>query len=408
MQQTWIEFTINLFDEIIIYCIVYIRMKVLYAIPIFLDYRIPLFKRLDKLFDGEFNVLYSPKRYQNRFPKVLDKINEEIPHIVHEFNGDKVFNTDTKSFDKFSYKGKNIVLTFGLIRKLMKLSPHMVITEGFLGWTPFVLLYCVLFHRKLIVHYERTCHTERNVPWYIKLQRKFFNLFIDGYLVNGTETKKYLKSIGVKEGKIHLAGMSADTQIKQLVNSLSASQITTIEHKYHVNRNGIVYLYVGRISCAKGADRLINAWEKHIQKFPSDCLIMAGDGELVNEYKNKKIANLQLLGRVNYDSIYELYAIADAFVIATMQDNWSLVVPEAMSCGIPVATSIYNGCHTDLIIEGKTGFVFNPTIEQEIVDTLEKFHHCNLVEMGKHAMEIEKNFDVEATANRICRVFAAI
>ena len=49
-------------------------MKVLYAIPIFLDYRIPLFKRLDKLFNGEFNVLYSPKRYQNRFPKVLDKM----------------------------------------------------------------------------------------------------------------------------------------------------------------------------------------------------------------------------------------------------------------------------------------------------------------------------------------------
>ena len=383
-------------------------MKILYAIPIFLDYRIPLFKRIGELFNGEFNILYSPKRYQNRFPNVLDKINKEIPHIVHEFNGDNLFNTHTKSFNNFSYKGRNITITLGLIRRLIKLSPKIVITEGFLGWTPFVLLYCILFNRKLIIHYERTCHTERNISWYITLQRKFFNLFVDKYLVNGTETLKYLISIGVNERKIHLAGMSADTKIKQLVNSLSGVQINTLKNKYNVKNNGIIYLYVGRISYAKGADRLINAWNKHVKKFPNDCLIMAGDGELLNEYIEKKITNLQLLGRVNYDSIYELYAIADVFVIATMQDNWSLVVPEAMSCGIPIATSIYNGCHTDLIIEGKTGFVFDPTNMHEIVDTLEKFHHCNLEEMGQNAIEEEKKFGVEATAYRIYNALAAI
>lgn len=345
--------------------------------------------------------MYSPKRYYRRFPKVLEKIDETIPDIVHEFRGDNIFNTHTKSFRKFSYKGKNITLTFGLIRELIKLSPQIIISEGFLGWTPLILIYCFLFRRKLFVHYERTCHTERNTPWFITLQRKISNCFITGYLVNGTETKKYLKSIGIKDEKIHLAGMSADTKIKEHVNKLSSTEVHKIATEYNKNQNGLLYLYVGRISYAKGVDRLIEAWEKHIQKYPNDSLIMAGDGELLNKYQDCHIKNIQLLGRVEYDKIYKLYAIADVFVIATMQDNWSLVVPEAMSCGIPVATSIYNGCHTDLIKEGITGFTFDPKDQDAIIKVLGNFHNCELKKMGENAIKTEREFGIEETANRI-------
>ncbi|MBR5476278.1 MAG: glycosyltransferase [Bacteroidaceae bacterium] len=205
----------------------------------------------------------------------------------------------------------------------------------------------------------------------------------------------------MKEDKLHLAGMSADTKIKELVKKLSESETHNIEQKYKKNCNGLLYLYIGRISIEKGADKLINAWKKHILNFPSDCLIMAGDGELLNEFKNKNIKNLQLLGRVDYDSIYKLYAIADVFIIATLQDNWSLVVPEAMSCGIPVATSIYNGCHTDLVIEAKTGFTFDPLKQEEIVETLAKFHKCNIEAMGEAAIKIEEEFSIEKSAQRI-------
>ena len=367
----------------------------------FLDYRIPLFECLNTLFCGEFTVMYSPRRYANRFKDVLAKIDSRIPHIVNEFNGEYVFNTHTMSFNKSSYKGRNLVFTYGLFRKLINLSPDIVITEGFLGWTPIILLYCTIFRKKLVVHYERTCHTERNTHWFITLQRKIYNRFIDAYLVNGTETNNYLKSIGIKEEKMHLAGMSADTRIKELVNSLSQNDISKLEKKYDKNKKGLLYLYVGRTSIAKGVDRLLNAWQKHIKNYPNDSLIIAGDGELLDKLRERHIRNVKLLGRVKYDSIYELYAIADVFVIATMQDNWSLVVPEAMSCGIPVATSIYNGCHTDLIKEGITGFTFDPLREESIVESLGKFHSCDIKTMGCAAREMEMEFGVSKSAERI-------
>lgn len=41
-------------------------MKVLYCNPIFLDYRLPFYKRLNELFDGNFYVMYSTTRYKMR------------------------------------------------------------------------------------------------------------------------------------------------------------------------------------------------------------------------------------------------------------------------------------------------------------------------------------------------------
>lgn len=376
-------------------------MKILYVIPIFLDYRIPLFKRLNELFQGDFHILYSPKRYIIRFPNVLKKLNSSIPSILHEFHGDYLFNTRTMSFSKFSYEGKNIPFTIGLIRTIYKLSPNIVISEGFLGWTPYVLLYCVLCKKKLYIHYERTCHTERNTPAIVTFQRKLFDRFTTGYLVNGTETLNYLHSIGIEKNKIHIAGMSADPQIPKMIDCLDESEKMSLKEKYAVNQNGLIYLYVGRVSKAKGADRLIQAWQFHCKKYPQDSLLIAGDGELLEYYQRQKIGGLHFLGRVNYENIYKLYSLADVFVIATLQDNWSLVVPEAMSCGIPVATSIFNGCHTDLIKEGVDGYTFNPFDQNEIIETLEKFHYSDLSSMGQAAIEMEKPFNVENSAIRI-------
>lgn len=380
-------------------------MKILYANPIFLDYRIPLFKRLDELFKGDFHILYSPKRYKLRFPKVLEKIRKTLPNITHEFNGDYLFNTKTWSFTKFSYEGKSIPFTIGLLRTLYKLSPNIVITEGFLGWTPSVLLYCALFKKRMYIHYERTCHTERNTSSIITKQRKLFDRFTTGYLVNGTETKKYLLSIGINPKKIYIAGMSADSQIKENVDKLTDKEIIAYKERIGVNQSGLVYLYVGRVSRAKGANLLIEAWKQHCKKYTCDTLLIAGDGELLDHYKKQIIKGLYLLGRVDYDEIFKLYSIANIFIIATLQDNWSLVVPEAMSCGIPVATSIYNGCHSDLIKDGINGYTFDPLKPHDIIETLEKFHFSNLIEMGKSAVEMESPFNIENSALRIYKVF---
>jgi glycosyltransferase involved in cell wall biosynthesis len=45
----------------------------------------------------------------------------------------------------------------------------------------------------------------------------------------------------------------------------------------------------------------------------------------------------------------------------TLEDNWSLVVPEAMACGKPVLCSTLNGCWPELVKDDVNGWTFDPT-----------------------------------------------
>ena len=121
--------------------------------------------------------------------------------------------------------------------------------------------------------------------------------------------------------------------------------------------------------------------------------------ECKTEYVNER--SIKLLGRVDYTEIYKYYAIADVFINPTIEDNWSLVIPEAMACGLPVTTSIYNGCHTELVKEGKNGITFDTFDQASIIRALDYFHHQDLVEMGKCSVELEKEFDTEHCAYRV-------
>lgn len=76
------------------------------------------------------------------------------------------------------------------------------------------------------------------------------------------------------------------------------------------------------------------------------------------------------------------------------------MIPEAMSCGLPVATSVYNGCHVYLIHEGENGITFDTFNKDSMVNALGYFYHHNLKAMGLKSIEIEKLFNTENCARR--------
>ena len=67
-------------------------MKVLYCNPIFLDYRLPFYKRLNELFDGNFYVMYSTTRYKMRHNEhLLKQIPEVLGRNALPFENEKLF-----------------------------------------------------------------------------------------------------------------------------------------------------------------------------------------------------------------------------------------------------------------------------------------------------------------------------
>lgn len=381
-------------------------MKVLYCNPIFYEYRLPFYKELVRLFSGNFYVMYSTNRYdvhgKTRFCK---QIKETLGDNAIPFERDYAFDTYSMSFKmKDIEKGKRIPFTSGLLRAIRKVKPDVLITEGYFQWTPLVLLYGKLFHVPVYVGYERTMHTERNTGKLKTWQRKWFNKHLAGFLVNGQETRRYLEFLGVPSYKIHIGGMSADaTLLRKGVASMTDDEQSAFRKECTASSEGLVFLFVGQIAERKGVSYLLQAWSKHIKQHPNDTLLLVGSGNQLDEMRKKygNQTSIHLLGRVEYDDVYKYYAIADVFILPTIEDNWSLVVPEAMACGLPVATSIYNGCHSELVHKDENGITFDTYKEDTLLEALDYFHHQDLKAMGQRSIELEKEFNTENCARRV-------
>lgn len=376
-------------------------MRILYCNPSFWDYRLPFYQRLNELFKGEFFVIYSPKRYHNR-SNLLKKIKEVLGKNAIPYENEPMYDVHTHSFNNFSEGYQQIPLPFGLLKKIHKVHPDVLITEGFFQWTPLVILYGTLFRIPIFLGYERTIYTERNSGIIRKLHRKFTNLFIRGYLVNGSETKAYLLSLGIKENKIHIIGMSADSEgLRKGISSLTEEEKEFMASKYKKEK-GILFFFCGALIERKGIEPLLKAWKKYTKLYPNDTLLIVGGGILENKLRTEygNIPTVFLEGYKEYNEIYKYYAIADVFILPTIEDNWSLVIPEAMSCGLPVATSIYNGCHPELVHEDKNGTIFDTYKQESIIRALEFFHNKDLKKMGRLSIALEKPFNTENCAQR--------
>lgn len=391
-------------------------MRILYANQVFLDYRIPYYKELIRLFKGNFYVMYSPNRYHLMHrDDLVERIKNEFGVNAVAFKHDYLFDTATMSFKhvKGEY-GQKIPIVYGLLRAIRKIKPDVLITEAFFQWTPWGILYSLLFRVPLYIGYERTCYTERNIRKLKTWHRKLSDKFIKGYLVNGVETKKYLMSIGIKEEKIHCVGISADSEgLKEdVVRFKSSNGFQAFRKRYHDDK-GLTYLFSGQIVERKGVKYLLAAWIKHIENHPHDTLVLVGGGDQYEMLKRKYIKEKSIMmeGRVSYSDIHKYYAMADVFVLPTIEDNWSLVIPEAMACGLPVATSIYNGCHSELIkksteVELGNGYTFDTFDQQSLIDALSFFHGKDLKAMGEKSIEIEKLYNTSNCTRRIYEILS--
>ena len=83
-----------------------------------------------------------------------------------------------------------------------------------------------------------------------------------------------------------------------------------------------------------------------------------------------QLSNVLFTGAIPYEDTALYYSLADIFVMPSLEDKWSLVVPEAMSLGLPILCSIYNGCWPELVREGENGWVFDPQKPEELCSTV--------------------------------------
>ena len=137
-----------------------------------------------------------------------------------------------------------------------------------------------------------------------------------------------------------------------------SSHVHVIPNLVHLNSTGCYShcenkraIFVGRLVDQKGLPDLINIWKIVNQRFPDWQLDVFGDGQM------DSIPEMKLFVHPPTANIMEEYINSSMLLMTSVYEPFGLVLPEAMSCGLPVVAFDCPYGPADIIKHESTGFL---------------------------------------------------
>jgi glycosyltransferase involved in cell wall biosynthesis len=226
----------------------------------------------------------------------------------------------------------------------------------------------------------------------------------DAVLVNGASGARYVRSLGVPQAKI--------THIPYTVDV--AQFACTHQHRPAGRTRRL--LYVGLLVERKGVGDFLAALARWGGSHPSDSveLLLAGDGgerARLEQMPMPPNTRVVFLGNVPYEQLPQLYREADAFVLPTLEDEWGVVVNEAMAASLPVLGSVHSQAVEELVEDGGTGWTFSPDVAGSVDAALARVLACPTAELrrlGDAARQRAQCLTPAAVADRISEVVRCV
>jgi glycosyltransferase involved in cell wall biosynthesis len=172
---------------------------------------------------------------------------------------------------------------------------------------------------------------------------------------------------------------------------------------YRCDEYGDFVLSVGRLERTKRVDLLLEAAAER----PSLRFVVAGEGperERLEELMRRLRLNGRVVfaGRVDDRELTDLYARCLAVYYAPVDEDSGLVPYEAFLSGKPVITTRDSGGPLEIVADGRTGIVCEPTptaVAEACVWLVE--HHEKASELGKEGQAYASGVTWDATIDRL-------
>jgi len=160
-----------------------------------------------------------------------------------------------------------------------------------------------------------------------------------------------------------------------------------------------VILFASKLIARKHGDDLLRAYGR--LDGPKPYLLFVGDGEqwaeLTRIAQYNCFSAVRFLGFRNQSELPAFYALADIFVLPSVDETWGLVVNEAMNAGCAIVVSDQVGSGADLVKDGENGFVFAARDVAALADAL----RATLADdryraMGQRSLDVIAGWGIEA------------
>jgi len=199
-------------------------------------------------------------------------------------------------------------------------------------------------------------------------------------LVGGTPQMEYLTGLGMGKELIFQGYDVVDVEFFRKAADGFRKDRSSRRENLNTWLPSRYFLSLGRYVKKKNLGLIIDSYSMlKRERFPMEIrLVMVGNGPQELELKQMVTkAGLEwtdVVGLEEPDRKADVYfypfqqiektprffALAEAFILPSLWEEWGLVVNEAMACGTPVLVSRNVGAGFDLIENGKNGWIFDP------------------------------------------------
>ena len=182
-------------------------------------------------------------------------------------------------------------------------------------------------------------------------------------------------------------------------------------------RNKRLAIFVGRIHPKKGCDLLIEAFSRSLARDPDWHLLIVGPDQVGWQADLERLSDtLGIKDRITWPGMLQgeqkwgALASSEVFVLPSHQENFGIVVAEALACGIPVLISNQVNIWREIQSEN-AGFVEQDTLGGT-VNLLEAWSQIG--EAGRSAMRVncrrcfDRYFDLDRTSSRLLNLIERV
>ena len=197
----------------------------------------------------------------------------------------------------------------------------------------------------LVYESHTSCHAQRfiHADWYERMKENWYNR-------------------SVRHAQHIVALTDGDAQDWREINQ----NVCVIPNMVHLNPigrycdyNSKSVIFVGRFSTQKDISSLLSIWDIVHQRYPDWTLqIFGGYGEeqeiLLPQIQRM---NSNVIVHEPNNDIFKYYLESSIFLLTSRFEPFGLVIPEAMSCGLPVVAFDCPYGPADIITDGQDGFL---------------------------------------------------
>ena len=157
-------------------------------------------------------------------------------------------------------------------------------------------------------------------------------------------------------------------------------------------------LFLGRFEPQKAIPDLVTIWQLVHKRHPDWLLAMYGEGKLKKSMvKDINARNISIQVYDHTNDVFARCKESSMLLLTSLYEPFGLVIPEAMSCGLPVVSFEGDG-PSSIITDGKDGFLVKNRDIQVFADRV-----CQLIEnpvlrkqMGQQAILSAQHYTADA------------